>query len=397
LICRLLLIHIPAIWGLPGYAFMGVHREIRKMFGSSVLNYIIAARTAKGFEDAQACSPEERASIIHQWKSHKDEYQSTKMKIVEQGGPELNQSGYLSPKGFMQTRHLPFDERKKLHKERQSKRREIAQKEVEEGNGHKHCPFCRRDKPHRHTPRENQDTPVVPHAVEGDINDEFEHAIHTSVAATSRGNAEEDGIIERAIRASVRELQAAEDNKLSGQEALERAIQASIGEAGHRPSTGTSGYTERDAEYERELEAAIQESLSRYHVIEPQENEEEDEAVKLAMIKSLEGGSTVPDPAEIDHALLEAIEQSKANALKEHAEDEVLLEKAIKQSLMEPKNKADTVTGGESSSAASGGAENSNPGTETPRGRQGPPSTAVEGHSAADEEALRLAIQESLK
>jgi hypothetical protein len=379
---------------------MGVHREIRKMFGSSVLNYIIAARTARGFEDARTCSPEERASIIYQWKSHKEEYQSTKMKIVEQGGPELNQAGYLSPKGFMQTRQLPFEERKRLHKERQAKRRETAENGVEEGDGHKHCPFCRRDKPHRHTPRANQDTPVVPHAMEGDINDQFEHAIHTSVAATSRGNAEEDGIIERAIRASVRELQAAEDSKLSSQEALERAIQASIGEASHRPSTGASEYTHKDAEYEKELEHAIQESLLRYHVIEPEENDEEDEAVKLAMIKSLEGGSSVPDPEEIDHALLEAIEQSKANALKENAEDEILLEKVIKQSLTEPKPKAGTGTAGESSSIVAREAENSTPGGETPRGRRGqqePPNTAVEGDSAADEEALRLAIQESLK
>jgi hypothetical protein len=375
------------------------------MFGSSVLNYIIAARTARGFEEAQACSPEERAAIIRQWKAHKDEYQSTKMKIVEQGGPELNEHGYLSPKGFMQTRHLPFEERKRLHKERQTKRRETAQKEAAEGNGHRHCPFCRRDQPHRHTPRENQDKPVVPHVLEGDINDQFEHAIHTSVAATSRGDPEEDEMIERAIRASVRELQAAQDSKLSNQEALERAIQASIGEAGHRPSTSSMEYTEKDAEHERALEYAIQQSLLRYHVTEPDENEDEDEAVKLAMIKSLEGGSDVPDPEEIDHALLEAIEQSKANALKENAEDKILLEQVIKQSLLDDsKDKAYTSrpsTAGESSGAAVDDTRTVGTGGETPRGRQGPhdppPNTAVEGDSAADEEALRLAIQESLK
>jgi hypothetical protein len=393
-----------AIWGLPGYAFMGVHREIRKMFGSSVLNYIIAARTARGFEDAQACSPEERSAIINQWNSHKDEYQSTKMKIAEQGGPELNPSGYLSPKGFMQTRHLPFEERKRLHKERQVKRRETAHKEAAEGSGHKFCPFCRRDKPHRHTPRATQDKPVVPHVMDGNINDEFEHAIHTSVAATSRGDPEEDDMIERAIRASVRELQSAEDSKLSDQEALERAIQASIGEAGHRPSTSTIEYTEKDAEHERALEYAIQQSLLRYHVIEPEDDGEEDEAVKLAMIKSLEDGSELPDPEEIDHALLEAIKQSKANALKEDAEDEILLEQVIKQSLMEDsRDKSYTSrpnTEGEGSSDGTGGARNVASGGETPRGRQGlqePPNTAVEGDSAADEEALRLAIQASLK
>ena len=402
---------------------MGVHREIRKMFGSSVLNYIIAARTAKGFEDAQSCSPEERAAIIHEWKTHRDEYQSDKMKVAEHG-PEVNNSGYLSPKGLMQTRHLSFEERKKLHKERQSSRRETAQKEAA-ANPHKYCPFCRRDKPHRHTPRAVQANPVVPHAMD-DIQEEFEHAIHTSVAATSRGNAEEDAMIERAIRASVRELQSAEGSHLSDQEALDRAIQASIGEAGNRPSTDTADYTREDAEHEQALEFAIQKSLLRYHVTESVD-EEEEEAIKLAMTKSLDDSEMIPDPEEIDHALLEAIKQSKTDAANEKAEDDSKLEEAIKQSeshaknlqaeddneleeaikqslLHESEGTASTSgphTGGEgSSSGGATGVEDVGAGDDTPRGRQmheQSPITAHEPHSAADDEALELAIKESLK
>lgn len=101
---------------------MGVHKEVRKMFGSSVLNYIITARTAQGFEEAQSATPEERLDILHRWTEHKSDYQSMKMAIQEQGGPEGQESGHLTPKGFMQTRHLSFEERKKLHDDRRVRR-----------------------------------------------------------------------------------------------------------------------------------------------------------------------------------------------------------------------------------------------------------------------------------
>lgn len=172
-----------AIWGLPGYTFMGVHKEIRKLFGSSVLNYIISARTASGYEDFRASTPEEREQIIARWKTHKAELQSPRQNLADAGGPDTTPSGHLTPKGFMQTRHLTFDERKKLHEERKMKRDEVRAK-VQSADGHRSCPFCRRDKPHSHTPRAVQEA-ADPHDVPLETNDEFEEAIRASVAVST--------------------------------------------------------------------------------------------------------------------------------------------------------------------------------------------------------------------
>src|SRR5687768_4316527 len=107
---------------------MGIHKEVRKLFGSSVLNYIISARTAQGFEDAKSATAEERRDVLARWKLHKDEYQSEKQKIMEHGGPEGQESGRLTPTGFLQTRHMSFEERKRLHEERKLKREAEARK-----------------------------------------------------------------------------------------------------------------------------------------------------------------------------------------------------------------------------------------------------------------------------
>src|ERR1700722_8084030 len=63
----------PAIWGLPGYTFMGIHKEALKLFGSSVLNYIISARTAQGYEHWKSSTQEERLDIISRWHQYKSE------------------------------------------------------------------------------------------------------------------------------------------------------------------------------------------------------------------------------------------------------------------------------------------------------------------------------------
>jgi hypothetical protein len=354
---------------------MGVNKEIQKMFGSSVLNYMIAARTAQGYEDAQSSTPEERLDIIHRWKEHKAEYQSIKMKIQEEGGPEGQERGRLTPKGFLQTRHLSFEERKKLHEERKVRREEERQKAIAAGE-HNHCPFCRRSTAHSHTPRAVQTTPIVLENPNADQDEQFEHAIHASVAATSRGNPEEDMMIERAIRASVRELQNAQGSKLTDQEALERAIQASVAEGRRRRSDEelTSPHTtDEDREHQELLEKAIQQSLAEYHL--PQDegdvDTDEDENVKLAL--KLSETELAPDDEE--GILKAALEKSKAeheeNAEKAKIEEAAVLEHVKKMSLAEQ----------HSAGVAGKQKETQKPHVE----------------SEADAEALRLAIEESLK
>ncbi|KAF8850692.1 UDP-Glycosyltransferase/glycogen phosphorylase [Acephala macrosclerotiorum] len=382
-----------AVWGIPGYTFMGIHKEVRKLFGSSVLNYMIAARTAQGYEDTRNSTPEERQDIINQWRLHKDEYMSSKMKLEESRRPEGQESGRLTPRGFMQTRHLSFDERKRLHEERKALREE-ERKKLEAAGGHEHrfCPFCRRTGEHSHAPRPVQTTPIVLNNPHSDQDEQFEHAIHASVAATSRGNAEEDNTIERAIRASVRELRNAQGSTLSDQEALERAIQASIAEATRRRGreksetsitsqtslTHTATMTQEEAEHQAALEKAIQQSLAKYELpIQMQNNEndisDEDENIKLALQMSKEEPTALSnEEKEIELAIQKSREEHALGKTK--TEEEIVLEYVQKQSLLEEEHKQ-RVEGKKREVDLEGDGE----------------------MSFADEEALRSAIEESMR
>ncbi|KAI9047518.1 hypothetical protein LZ554_008234 [Drepanopeziza brunnea f. sp. 'monogermtubi'] len=362
-----------AIWGIPGYTFMGIHKEIRKLFGSSVLNYIISARTAQGYEDAQASTPAERADIITRWREHKDEYQSAKMKLQGTGPLDGQECRCLTPKGFMQTRHMTFDERKKLHEDRKDRR-----KMFEEGaSGHKHCPSCRRDTSQSHKPRVEQITPMVIQQPDTDQNEQFEHAIRASVAATSCGNVEEDMIIERAIRASVRELQSAQGSTWpwTNQEALHRAIQASILSAGRQNShlEGDTSQpitvTEDEAEHQAALEKAIQASLSHASP----DHDAEDEDLKLAIQMSKHEAPQFDEDSELKLAL----QNSKEDSIRAKTEEEIVLDYVKKQSLLEEKHKK-ALEGKQTDILAAQEVDN-------------------EPMSKADEEALRKAIEESMK
>jgi len=110
------------IWGLPGYTAKGIYAEISKHFGSSVQNYIIAARTAQGFEDWKSSTPEERAQIVDSWKSTKLEtkkggklYGNERKEAIESHILTRSHSNSVEfVHGFKNTRHLSWDERKAL-------------------------------------------------------------------------------------------------------------------------------------------------------------------------------------------------------------------------------------------------------------------------------------------
>jgi hypothetical protein len=389
---------------------MGIHKEVRKIFGSSVLNYMISARTAQGFEEYKDSTLAERTDIINRWREHKAEYQNSKQRLIETRRPEGQDTGRLSPRGFLQTRHLSFEERKKLHEERKAKREEERHK-VHSKDGRRSCPFCSRCNPHTHTPRAVQQSPVVldsPREVADgsaeEQNVDFENAIRASVAATSRGNAEEDLMIERAIRASVKELQKA-GGSTNDSEALNRAIQASIAEASRRHSNedpSLINMTDENAEHQVLLEKAIQESLSQYQPPSQFANADadidtdDDEAIKLAIAKSKEAPTVtnvdsdedenikkaieiskeIPPEAEIDtdddEDVKLALEKSKSEHMEKlsraQTEEEIVLEYVKKQSIAEEEHKRKVA--GKANEA---------------------------GESTADEEALKQAIEESLK
>ncbi|QIW97749.1 hypothetical protein AMS68_003267 [Peltaster fructicola] len=53
-----------AVFGIPSQVMKGIYREMHNVLGSSVQNYIIASRTAQGYEEWNASMPTERDDII---------------------------------------------------------------------------------------------------------------------------------------------------------------------------------------------------------------------------------------------------------------------------------------------------------------------------------------------
>lgn len=57
-----------ALFGIPGYMMKGVHKEVQKLSGSNVQNYIIASRVAQGYEEWLHSSDAEKQDVIVRWK-----------------------------------------------------------------------------------------------------------------------------------------------------------------------------------------------------------------------------------------------------------------------------------------------------------------------------------------
>lgn len=302
------------IWGIYGYTAKGIYAELQKHFGSSVQNYIIAARTAQGYEEWKNSTPEQRAVIISAWKSHQDELRRRNQKPSyetdeESGEVEKahSQSGNWFS-SFKQNRHLPYDERKKLAEEKQRLKEE--KKKVKGGNNKaargtakptrcKHCPL-------QHD--EGVTCPFKPATeVPNQAPDEFEEAIQRSVTATSKGNPEEDAMIERALRASVNELKYARKATGSNYEAYDRAVAAGTAEA----STGGDYHANTDDddqdEDDPELAEALQQSLQHAEAVNPGASSTN----QFSLPRDSGFGSEDEDEDDDDDDYRRAVEESK--------------------------------------------------------------------------------------
>lgn len=283
------------IWGLPGYTAKGIYAEISKHFGSSVQNYIIAARTAQGFEDWKSSSPEERAQIVNAWKSTKLEtkkggklYGNERKEAIESHILTRSHSNSVEfVHGFKNTRHLSWDERKALseRKERLKKeekellRREkkIRNAEKKEGKIKSRCKFCPFDhETDHHLKHSGSFSSIASSNTLGKshsrdkVLDDYEQAIQTSINATSKGNPEEDAVIERALRASLRELQnASQEGEKHSDEVYQSAIKASMQEykkahAEQGQETGVVSAAPEVHNHDEELERVLTQSLEDY-------------------------------------------------------------------------------------------------------------------------------------
>lgn len=363
---------------------MGIHKEVRRLFGSSVLNYMIAARTAQGYEHLKTASQEECQEIIARWYQHKEELQSMKMKLHEQGGPEGQETGHLTAKGLMQTRHLPFDERRKLHEERKAIR-EAERNKIHGGDG-KRCPFCSRTSFHKHTPRVVQrdsfmDESIAPY----DEHAAFENALRESVTVTSTGDTEGGTPIERAQTINLAELQRGQHPPLSDDQTSHAGVEAGVTENTRSVDAiaNTDPAAHNDAVGQTSVERAVnQDLLARQTSPEtslttltsasdtPRAENSEDEDMKLAILASktsLQEEEEKRRAAAEEDAMLEHIKEQSRQEAAHMTQEDRMLEEAKKASLAE----AERMKAMQSSQEGSSG--------------------------DADDEVLKRAIEESLK
>ncbi|KAI9759288.1 MAG: hypothetical protein M4579_002417 [Chaenotheca gracillima] len=314
-----------AFWALPGYTFKGVYKELQKHFGSSVQNYIIAARSAQGYDDWQHSSPEERRDIVIRWKSMEGEIARAKRTFGDNVQGNLNEFHSNVRRG-LSTKECRMNSGGKENRRSSSRLNKADNSSAAPTPGIRHAQTM----PIQHGRSEQP---------EG-----FEEAIRASVASTSTGDPEQDRLIERAIRASVSELMDARTANVDDHEAYERAIRASVMEASREKHGDDS------EDHEAALERALQESLAldrspTYHEREHDSgiDTDDDENVKKVLEESANPEHHGVDHDEEIQRALEASKQAHSEKEQEDAkaktEEEIILEYIKKQSLVEEEHR----------------------------------------------------------
>ena len=300
---------------------------MQKHLGSSVENYIIAARTAQGYDDWKISTQSQRLDVVGRW--HVAQVDLGKKKMSQQ-------SPSHSPHGLVKVKVV----------------NKAAQQEQGQSGwgGSSDLGLI--------TASSNTEPSTQGHAVET-TGAEFEMAIRQSVEVTSRGDPIEDQLIERAIRASLAELRLAakEGDEDDG---VTRAVQASIAEASRASFEGQSGAAsgrQSDGGHQGQMEASSHSGMRGQQypngssVHDPSDNigpawddsgvdTDDDSNMKAALKESRQHGvSTSP---KVDADLQIALEESRLHhhgVEKEKFEEEIVVEYVKRQSLAEDQHK----------------------------------------------------------
>ncbi|KAI1384211.1 glycosyltransferase family 1 protein [Hypoxylon trugodes] len=358
-----------AIWSIPAYTMQGVHAEIRTMFAQSAQKYIISSRVSQGQDDFTNASPAEREDIEVRWLSQKEQmrgFYTWKQKekgksrdasprMVPGHGSVITEQilGNEPPKtGWLHTRNMSLDERKRLHEQKKAWKKRKAEAAATGGTFIEEEPLSNMD-----STREQQD-------------EEFERAILTAVRETSNGDASEDARIEQAIRSSVRALRTRSTTvgsynsttsfASSGQDSgymsdIKRPIPDPMASPPALPPRIPEDLMDiTDEEYQALIEQAVQLSIadSQHRGIQMHdlEESEEDEDFKRALERSQTERSADDEDvnykkalqaSEVQHKsrdsdeeeeLRKAIEASQNEQNKEGAGDDDELRRAIEES-----------------------------------------------------------------
>lgn len=312
-----------AIWGLPGYTFKGIYKEIQKHLGSSVQNYIVAARTAQGYDDWHKSNREERLDVVKRWHAIQIEIANEKH--------QARHGSFHGAQDFIKTQHLNHKEKKRIATEKKEPIKEQKQGKQKA----------------RPAP-----APIVPQQIPMPDSGEYEAAIQASIAATSRGNAEEDKMIEQAIRASVVELQKAnKDGDVN--DALQRAIKASVAEAARarkaKSAAAQGAVLNDELDHDRELENTLHRSVTteeRHPLADADFDDsgvdtDDDENIKAAIHQSTMS-PVEPKDGDLELALKlsqESYGKQAETTNKSMTEEEIVLGYVKRQSLLEEEHK----------------------------------------------------------
>ncbi|XDG08853.1 hypothetical protein ABKA04_008468 [Annulohypoxylon sp. FPYF3050] len=337
-----------AIWSLPAYTMQGVHAEIRTLFAQSAQKYIVASRISQSQDDFVNSSPEEREDIEVRWISEKEKMKGFYLWKQKEKGKARDDSpassahgsviteqivGNEPPKtGWLNTRHLSFDERRKLQEQKKAWRKKRAEAAATGGT------FI--------------EEPPTTHTTGNDQN--FEEAILTAVRETSRGDAAEDSRVEQAIRSSVRLLRSRSTTISSLASTFSHASSAQ--DSGYmsmtdlrrplpnydikQPVTGPAlpprmpdDLNITDEEYQALIEQAVQLSIAEGQVSGVQRHDvdsSDDEDYKRALVRSQTERSAGDEDDEDYKKAIQASEAERGSL-----DDEEELRKAIEASQAE--------------------------------------------------------------
>lgn len=227
-----------ALFGIPGYIMKGVHKELQKLFGTNVQNYIIASRAAQGYEEWLQSSDAEKQDVIVRWKL-------IQKYLKKKRNPDEMVRDILEAQ-----RNMNMEDREAL--------RDCGRTASSTQSAHS-------------TYASTQDPDSVMFALDGSESSlrpsntapekllgaaEINEAIRLSVQETSRGDAEEDANVERAIQENVSQLQRQRReaaDRQADQENLRQAMATSEAEA--------QRHVREVLEYEEQLKRVIAQSL----------------------------------------------------------------------------------------------------------------------------------------
>jgi UDP:flavonoid glycosyltransferase YjiC (YdhE family) len=320
-----------AAFSIPAYTMMGVYKEMQKVFGSSVQGYIIAARTAQGYDEWQRSDMEERRLVISRWK----EMQMTLKK--KRNPDEL-------------VRQILQEQSRKKDVWVNSKKAERAEKRRSSGLS----PVSSKDNKAFQDPESAMLAIQFPKSREAEER-ALQEAIKQSVQQTSEGNQTEDARVEQGIRESMRqylEHNASSNRHDDDDEHLNRVLAESSADAERHIQSEIAF----DEDLERVLAASLKEQRgwsdgkdsnindSSFPLDEPPQYEQ------LYREDPSKGKSTGKQTQQSSAPTNEKSAQEKS-------EERIVMEYAKKQSLLEEEHRRAKAAGGSGIAGPSQGDE----------------------------------------